>query len=487
MLSGLGLWLSLSITASAQEPPSQARADTSPTAAELALLGAQLGSASKELRAQAHDVLLGLGEDAIPAIRSELTELRRRLDLDAAMTAMTDFRRVQGVSSPAAEVDLQKGVLQVLEKQRSRGTTDAAELLLLLRALEAQKTPLAASVILADLVALAPKLFRYELPRTRQRLGPVILPALVRHQNHAHPWIRDFCRTTLLDMRMDTPGRAVQQDDVILLSALLDAYGDTLTFDAMPVVVSFLTDERAAVRQAARRAVQRFGRNAIWQLRERYLNATGLEAEASWGWKRLLDELYALHDGPKQRDFEARLAEAQAALDAAEDARAQAALDQAINVLPAKGEAAGPLYGRLADRHLEAERLPEALAAYRRAARLAPNDPAATRFRSRVRFIEAELRLYDGIVDLDGYRSALVLDPSFERARAQLDLLTGERAARERRQRQLAGLAAAVLLLAAALFLLRRPTSAVAVDSDVASDEHEDGAGPMATEPVDRA
>src|SRR5690606_1612237 len=126
-------------------------------------------------------------------------------------------------------------------------------------------------------------------------------------------WVRNFCRDSLSAIGMDSPGRAVQQDDVALLAAILEAYGDTLTFDAMPVVTSYVTDERLEVRSAARRAVQRFGRNAIWQIRERYLNATGKEADPSWNYQRVLHALYEVYDAPKRKAFQAALASAKAA------------------------------------------------------------------------------------------------------------------------------------------------------------------------------
>jgi len=464
-LSVLGLWGGLALTgagatsvyADELKRPAVAQLDTAPSQLELTRLGADLASTEVERRKAAHDTLLALGDDALPAIQARLTQLAARVDTAKALSAMSAFRRVQGATSPDAEVDLARGVLPVLERERSRATTDAAELVLFLRALEAQKSAAAAHVIVGQLFAVEPKLFRFEAPRTRERLGVLMLPALVRHRNHARPWIRDFCNKSLLDMHMETPGRAVQQDDVTLLAALLTAYGDTLTFDAMPVIVSYLTDERVAVREAAVGAIRRFGKNAIWQLRERYLNATGREADPGWGYQRILDELFAMHDEPRKKSFGRELAAAQTALEAGDIEAASAALGRALEVEPesVRAKAAAPLYARVAGSHLENGELERSLTAYRRALRLSPDAEESASFQARVQYLEAELRLERGIVDLEGYRRALALDPSLSRAAETLDLVSGEKAARERLTRRIVGFFAALLMLIAAFALLR--------------------------------
>jgi len=437
--------------------PAAVHLDTAPTVLELNKLGADLGNADATTRRAAHDTLLKLGDDALPAMQARLSQLAERVDTEKALSAMSAFRRVQGATSPDAEVDLLRGVWPVLERDRSRATTDTAELVLFLRALEAQKSAAAAQLIVGHLFAVEPKLFRFEAPRTRERLGVLMLPALVRHRNHGRPWIREFCTASLVELHMETPGRAVQQDDVVLLAALLTAYGDTLTFDAMPVIVSYLTDERVAVREAAVGAIRRFGKNAIWQLRERYLNATGRDADASWGYQRILDELFAMHDEPRRKSFERELTVAQSALEAGDVDAASAALGRALEVQPESLHAkpAAPLYARLGANYLERGELERALTAYRRALRLSPDAEETTSFQARVHYLEAELRLERGVVDLEGYKRALLLDPSFAPAAEALDVVSGEKAARERLSRRIVGFFAALMMLVAAFALLR--------------------------------
>jgi hypothetical protein len=440
-------------------PALAAETQTAPSVAELARLARSLGSADRATRRVALEALSSLSEDALPALGARLAQLAgRELDRDGVLSALSEFRRVQGADAPDADVDLAKGILPVLERERGAPTLLAAELVALLRALEAQKSPAAADLIVGRLFALDGKLFRYELPRTQQRLSVLLIPALIRHQTHPKPWVRAFCAETLQAMGVASPGRAVQQDDVVLLAAILDAYGDTLTFDAMPVVVSYVTDERLEVRSAARRAVERFGRNAIWQIRERYLNASGHDADPNWNYKRTLAELYRLHDEPRQRAFDAALERAKQALasGAAEDA--QRSLDAALVADPAAASAkqAAPLYAQLAEQALARDELGPALALYRRALRLDDATPLASTLRARIAYLEGELRLTEGVVDLSRYRQAEALDPGFEPAREALDELTGERSARELRLRRMLGLAAAVFMAIAGFALLRR-------------------------------
>jgi tetratricopeptide (TPR) repeat protein len=443
----------------AQALPAELAADTAPTLAELHALTVELASADAALRTRAFASLRTLDAEALPALRARMAELRSRgFDGDGALSGMSEFRRIQGVEAPDGAVDLAQGVLPALAKNRAAGVVLAAELVAYLRALEAQKTPDAGALIVGELFALDGKLFRYEAPRTRERLSILLIPALIRHRTHRQPWIRRFVEDSLLELHIDSPGRAVQQDDVVLLAGILDAYGDTLTFDAMPVVVSYVTDERVAVRDAARRAVQRFGKNAIWQLRERYVNATGREADANWSFQRTLDELIRLHEGPGHAAFLGQLKDAQAALEAGDTQKAEGLLDAALRDHPHERDTAGmaTAYARIGGGWLEQGALGPALRDYRRALRLAPEGADAAGLRARVVYLEAQQRLAQGTVDLKAYEQALALDPGFTRAQDALDELSGARAAHEQRVRRSLGLVAALLLLGAGVLALRR-------------------------------
>lgn len=458
----LGLSVALPGPARAEDTPVSALfagSATATTTLELSSLARSLASPEPATRRTAFESLSTLGPDALRAIAARLSALSQQpLDREGVLAAWSAFRKIQGVSAPDAPVDLAQGVLPALEKSRAPAMVLGGELLAFLRALEAQKSPEASELIVSRLLSLEPKLFRYEGRRVRERLSVLLIPALIRHQNHVKPSVRAFCQESLAALSITSPGRAVQQDDVVLLSAILRAYGDTLNFEAMPVVVSYVTDERSEVQAAARAAVQRFGRNAIWQIRERYLNATGKEADPNWGHQRLLSELYRLHDEPKHRAFEAELARAKSALDREDHALARAALDGALRTTPSAADAqrAAPLFAQLADHALEGHQVETALTLYRRALRLDPSGSDEHRLRARISYLEGELRLAQGVLDLKSFERALELDPSFAPAEAALDELSGERAAREQRQRRWLGMIATFLLACAGFMLLRR-------------------------------
>jgi tetratricopeptide (TPR) repeat protein len=456
---GLGLAL-LAVIAAGALPAAQAQApaaaETAPTLGELVELQRALASPGAEQRKQAFFALSSLAHDALPAIGRRLETLAHTSSR-AARPVMSDLSSLARASAAAGDVDLAHGVLPLLARDRGTGAVLAAELVALLRALEAQRSLEAAELIVSKLFALDTQLFRDEAPRSRARLGVMMLPALIRHQNHPRPWLREFCRESLLALGADTPGRAVQHDDVALLAAILLAYGDSLNFEAMPVVVSYVNDERGEVQRAARAATLRFGRNAIWQLRERYLIATGKEADPAWSHERLLSELARWFDAPRREAQEKQLAAAREALARGAFAAAEQALDQAVQLDPfgALAARAAPLYARIAGQHEASDRLEQALACLRRAARLAPDAPGRAAWLARIAYLEAELRLGTGTVDLGGYRRALALDPALAEARAVLDELTGVNAERERARRRALAVLAAVLLTAAGFFTLR--------------------------------
>ena len=187
--------LLLSPVVARAEPPKEpaSQLDTAPNLAELTVLQAALASSDGETRKQAFDTLRSLADDALPAITRRLGDIQARgFDPAAVLSAMSELRRLQGVDAPDGEVDLAKGVLLLLARTRDAAAVLAAELTALLRALEAQKTAEAGELIVSKLFALDSKLFRYEAPRTRARLGVLLIPALIRHADSP----------TLLDPRL---------------------------------------------------------------------------------------------------------------------------------------------------------------------------------------------------------------------------------------------------------------------------------------------
>lgn len=438
-------------------------AQTAPQEGELARIARRLGDAQAPVRKNAARQLSQLGPDALGSIERRLKQLAgQRPPLDAALTAMTRFRTIQGSTRADDNVDLAKGIEPVLAQQRSRDLLRMAEPLLYLRALERMGTPEAADVIVSQLFALEDKVWRWESHRTLQRLGAVMLPAMWTHQSHEQRWVRKFCRWGIDKLGLRNPGLAVQQDNPQVLAGVLRAYGDTLHFPAMPSVVAFVGSSKASVRQAARYAVERFGRNAIWQIREAYLNATGKDADPNWGHKQALRELYAWHDRPRIERAQLAARKATTALDAGDLHAASRALDAALAAEPHGRSSTdfAALYARLGALQLE-RKAADALPAFRRALRLAPGHARAAAWRAQVEYLQGQRRLAAGLVDVGAYRAAAQLNPAHDRAAAMLDQLSGARASRASSWRRAAGLLAALLLALAALFMLRsRPDPA---------------------------
>lgn len=303
------------------------------------------------------------------------------------------------------------------------------------------------------------KAWRWEAQRSLQRFDKAMLPAMVSAETrHAKAWVRRFCRWGVDKLRLRSPGRAVQDLDVAILAALLRSYGETLRFDAMTVVVSYVADDRIQVRQAARWTLERYGRNAIWQIREAYLNATGKDADPAWATQRALQELYLFHDGPRREQLQKALAESQAALLRGDEAAGRATLTEALRRSPtsdALGDAAAA-YAELGAAAFARDDLVQAEADYTRAVRLNPGHKDVARWRAQQTFIEAEQRLATGIVDLPSYERTALLDPEHESAGAIVDVFSGTARKRQDQTRRAVAWLAAILLSLAGLALLRR-------------------------------
>ncbi len=445
-------------------------AELSTTEGEIAAWAGQLASADAAERQRAARALAGLEAEALPAIRARVATFRS-LDPDASYDALRSFRHVLGSRRADDMIDIAPGVPRVLEESRDEVTVAMAERVLLVRSLERIGT-LEAGRTMADVFATDTEAWRWEMRRVVDRMGARLLPALVVLRSHDDRRVRSWARSTIEDLGMEQPGLAIQQEDNALLADLLRAYGEQKDMDAMPVVVSFTTHDRAQVRAAARWATEQYGQNAIWQLRRVLRNLTEQDADRSWGWRRTMEELYGVADARRLDPVREELSAGKAALAAGDlDAvreRFDAVLRRAPG-LPSRGEMA-PGYAALAARELAADRLDEAARLYRRAERLAPDHPNADAWRAELAFIEGEQSLSRGVADLGSYERALALHPGHARAARAVALLSGEEAAGEARTRRWAAAVAAALLVLAVFLLLRRRRGAPADPAEPAAE-----------------
>lgn len=446
-------------TTAAHAADSSILATTAPSADEIAAWVSVLVAGPEASREGAFRALVSLEEDALPAIRARLETLSARRPPPAEVQQMlTWFRHGAGSRRADDVVDIAPGVLAIAREGRPGPIALVAEPLLLMRSLERIGTSEAGKLI-AEVLALDPRVWAPEAKRVRGRMGAKLLPTFVALQNHSSPDVRSWVRVGIRDLRAEAPGEAVQQGDSTLLADLLRAYGEARQFDAMRVVMSFVGSERAQVREAARWSMAQFGRHAIWRFRESYESFTGNEPDPSWGWERTMQELYRAHD-------DARLVEVREALNAGLAAKERGDLEGMAASFDAVLRRAPRLDGRevMAVGYalrgaalLAKDDLEGAETAYTRALSLAPQAEAANQWRAELAFIAGERSLTRGIVDLEAYRRAVSFSPQHEAAREAFDRLSGEERRRERRNREwAAGLAAAFLVLFATSRLAKR-------------------------------
>jgi tetratricopeptide (TPR) repeat protein len=427
-------------------------------APELARMAAQLGAKAAERRAAAFHALTELNAESLPGIEQRLRELRaERPHPDAAKAAIAAFRHAAGSRRADDEIDVAPGVLPALRARRDRATLAMAEPLLYVRAAE-RIGGRDAGVVLAEVLRLDERgVWEHELKLARTRAGMRLLPALLELRSHEDARVRGWALAGVQALGMEDPQVAAQIEDAQLLAQVLQAYSQPLDFAAMPVVVRLVAAEQAQVRQAARDAVARFGKNAIWQLRELYAELTGQSADKRWDAERTARELYAALDRPAIEEAQTWLAQGMKHYVAGELEAMQRLYDRVLAQYPQFEDRSkmAPGYAALGRALLARDRLEPARDAFQRALRLDPQAGNAAQLRAEIAFVDAELALVSGVVDLDGYGAALRHDPDHAAAADARDRLSGARAVRARQYKRLAAGAAIAVLLLFVIALLR--------------------------------
>jgi tetratricopeptide (TPR) repeat protein len=426
-------------------------------AAELAVLGSELGSPDATRRTAASRRLLELRAESLPGVARRLDALLGTpRDPERTREAFQALRHAAGSRRADDDVDLVQGVAGLLVERRDAEARVLAESLLLLRGLERLASPEAGRLI-ARYASADGGLWRNELRLLRSRAGLRLLPALIELRSHPQSEVRKWAQYGVRVLGMTDPATATELDDPLLLSELVRAYAEPLDFAAMPVLVRLVDHDSPEVRRAARWAVGRFGKNAIWQLRELYEELAGTRAERSWDHERTARELFAVIDRERHDELVSLFDRGMAAF-------ADGRLDdmaRAFDMLLARApdyearDKLAPGYAALGAHRLSIDALEGAGSAFQRALRLAPDAADARHWRAQLEFAAAELRLSHGLLDLDGYARAQASDPSHEPAAAAIDLLSGARGERERRNKRVAATLAAALLLALAITLWR--------------------------------
>jgi hypothetical protein len=226
----------------------------------------------------------------------------------------------------------------------------------------------------------------------------------------------------------------------------------------MRVIISYLDEPRAQVREAARWAIAQFGNEAKAPLKEAYDNFTGDKAGDDWPAERTLTALVAAYDKVRLAEVYKLLDQGIADRDAGRLEEAVAAFDALLARAPTfdrKAELA-PTYLDLAHKKMATDK-PAARVLLAKALRLAAGTPLAATIESEVTYLEAESLLEHGVADVTLLRRAVELDPNNVQARDMLQRLENDADAREAKLRRWAGSAAAgIVVTVLAIMLLGR-------------------------------
>jgi tetratricopeptide (TPR) repeat protein len=426
--------------------------------AQLAQQGQALANGDAEVRKAAYLALSSISLQALPAALAHFQQLARiRPTHEEALRILTAFRHAAGSKRADDDLDIARGVLPALGHERSPAALVMAQNLAFMRALEALGDP-DAYMEIARFVGLDEGAWDSELRLLRKRKGKALLPALIRLRSHESADVRRFAQASVTALGMDDPTLVLTDKNPYALASFVRAYSNPPDYAAMPLIVRLVNDPHIQVEQAARAAVARFGKNAIWQVRELYEEVSGQAADKSWSPERSASELYTVFDRAQLEDAETLMARGMKSFVAGDFVAMQRDYDTLLAKHPdfdAKQKLA-PGYAAVGGEHLEADDLTGAVDAYRRALRLQPDAADGKHWRAQLAFAAAELSLTRGIVDLPGYDRALSFEPDHARAKEARDRLSGDKNRRAKETKRFAAVAALAILLVLAV-LVGRP------------------------------
>jgi hypothetical protein len=268
----------------------------------------QLLTGDRELRKSAVYALSHLSSDLLPALQTRLEiVLRARPGHDEVLRVLGAFKRMAAPRHPEDDPDLVSGIEPWLTHEHSRNVRAVAEPLLYLRSLESMDNEQAESAAM-QFVTLDDGAWENELRSWRKRRGVRVLPTLVTLRSHEDSALRRFALAQIAALGMEDPKDALAVSDPHLLARLIRAYVNPPDYAAMPLIVRLVNAERIQVREAARAAVARYGKNAIWQVREMYEEQSGQPANKTWDAERTARELYAVLDRAQLEDADTLLA-----------------------------------------------------------------------------------------------------------------------------------------------------------------------------------
>lgn len=424
----------------APAPALSASAAAKADEADLARLLARLTEGDVAGRKEAARAIEALGADAVPAIAKELATLRKA-----------------SAAAPAVRLATKEGgdLADALVATRTEETAwkPAVETAVLLRALaHAGTTP-----AVAELIRVAGDhggAFKPEVALRLKALGDRAVPGLILSRKEPSGELRHWAAGQLESLGKRVPGDAVQTKDNQVLAETLRAFATVHDMDALPVLLSFVNSDRIQVRAAAREAIGQFGQDAVWKLREAYANVVGKPAPETWTAAQTAKELFTAYDKLRLQEVYGLLDEGLAKEKAGDVDGAVAAFDKVLARQPMidrRGEMVGAYVAQATK--LEDSDPPKAIAMFRKALRLKPDTARAPQIEAEIAYLEGKELEGRGVADPEPFKRALTLDPTHERARAELTRLDTNADERESRLRAFAAAGAVVLVALAGIIL----------------------------------
>ncbi len=226
-----------------------------------------------------------------------------------------------------------------------------------------------------------------------------------------------------------TASDVVQMKDPGALVNVLDVYGAARNLDALPVILSLVSADNSSIREAARKAVLAYGRDAVFKTKEVYLTLTGRSGEAL-DFEALAKGIFEATDKLRMRDVDTRLDDGLARIRNGDLTQGLSAIEDALARQPTttrRAELVGTLLDA-ADRLIETDR-PLARQTLERTLRLSANSPRENAVRARLVYLDAEERTSLGPLALRPlYERASTLDPNFMAPRQKVNQLDDVRA-----------------------------------------------------------
>ena len=439
-------------------------------AAELDAALAQIGSGKDA------DVKAGLarlddgGAALVPAMGRKLAELRKSANRDLMGVFVGEARK--GKSKKDDDDDGAKKKKKKKDDDGDGETRDWLQLVLAkphaaevayrdLTSILAMERALAkvgstpATRALVDVFFYFGDLFRVDVQLLVAKLGDRAVPALLEAKKHDVEKVRRWAAKQLDVLGRAIPGEAVQVADPEILADVLRAYGRAKEIDALRVVVSFTSSDRAHVRDAAREALVSYGEAGLWMLREALESATGKRPPAGTPWDKLAADLFEAHDRARLEEIIATFEDGLAKHKEGKLDEMATAFDSVLARAPTFERRAEMAAGYLElAKKLDGKDDARALLYARKALRIDPQSATARATESYVLTLEGERLLSHGLAETAAFKRAIEVDPSNDRAKSDLSRIESNPRARTGGAYRYLAAAAIGLLAAIAAFVV---------------------------------